>query len=93
MDTITQIKTQLDDFLAQLATDHAMLIDRERAIAAATEQLSQDAAVRAAWRQGGEAMRGRVIALIDHQLEMLGTHGACVTVLQTLRRMVLEVEA
>ena len=92
MDTITQIRTQLDELLAQLATDRAMLIDRERAIAAATEQLSQDAAVCAAWQQGGEAMRGRVIALIDHQLEMLGNRGACVTVLQTQRRMVLEVE-
>ena len=93
MDTLTLIKTQFNELLAQVATDRAMLHQREREIAEATEQLTQDAGVRAAWLQGGEAMRGRVVALVDHQLAMLGTHGACVTVLQTLRRMVLEVEA
>ena len=91
MDTLTQIRSQLNELLTQVATDRAMLHQREREIAEATEQLHQDAAVRAAWIQGGEAMRGRVVALVDHQLAMLGNHGACVTVLQTLRRMVLEV--
>ena len=93
MDTLTLIKSQINELLAQVATDRAMLQQREREIAEATEQLHQDAAVRAAWLQGGEAMRGRVVALVDHQLSMLGNHGACVTVLTTLRRTVQEVEA
>jgi hypothetical protein len=93
MDTLTLIKTQINELLAQVATDRAMLHQREREIAEATEQLTQDAGVRAAWQQGSEAMRGRVVALVDHQLSMLGGHGAGVTVLTTLRRMVLEVEA
>jgi hypothetical protein len=93
MDTLTLIKSQINELLAQVATDRAMLQQREREIAEATEQLHQDAAVRAAWLHGGEAMRGRVVALVDHQLSMLGNHGACVTVLTTLRRTVQEVEA
>jgi len=62
-------------------------------LAAAAEQLSQEAAVRAAWQQGGRHERNRVTALIDLQLDQLNRSGVNAGVLATLRRMVLEVEA
>jgi hypothetical protein len=83
---ITQLRQQLDTMLADLD-------DREQAVAHATELLSQDSSVQAAWRQGAAAERSRIVTLIDHQLEQLSRGGTNAVVLTTLRRMVLEVEA
>ena len=58
MDLLDQARQQLDAILDEIET-------RERDVAAAAEHLSQDDAVRAAWRQGGHAMRGRILLLID----------------------------
>lgn len=84
MDLLDQARQQLDALLDEIET-------RERDVAAATEQLSQDAAVRAAWQQGGQAMRGRVLLLIDCQMAALGRAGMNRGLLTALRRQV-EVE-
>lgn len=66
---------------------------RERAVAAAAEALSQDAAVQSAFRQGQQHERDRIVLLIDHQLALLQRSGTNALVLAALRRQVLEVEA
>jgi hypothetical protein len=86
MDALARTRQQLDDLLADLQS-------REYAVAQAAEQLSQDVAVQAAWRQGAAAERGRVVTLIDHQLATLAGAGMNAMVLAALRRMVVEVEA
>jgi hypothetical protein len=93
MDTLTEVRQQLDTLLAQITIDHQALDKRERQLAQAAEQLNQEAAVRAAWQQGGRHERNRVTALIDLQLDQLQRSGVNAGVLCTLRRMVLEVEA
>lgn len=92
MDTYTQTRQQLDVLLVQLATERETLEAREQAVAQATELLSQDAAVRAAWHEGATAERWRIVRLIDHQLIALTGAGTNAIVLNTLRRTVLEVE-
>jgi hypothetical protein len=84
MDLLDQARQQLDALLDEIET-------RERDVAAAAEHLSQDAAVRAAWQQGGQAMRGRILLLIDQQLSALGRAGMNRGLLTALRRQV-EVE-
>jgi hypothetical protein len=81
MDLLDQARQQLDALLDEIET-------RERDVAAATEHLSQDAAVRAAWQQGGQAMRGRILLLIDQQLSALGRAGMNRGLLTALRRQV-----
>jgi hypothetical protein len=85
MDALTRTRQQLDTLLADLEA-------REQSVAHATELLSQDASVQAAWRQGGMTERDRVAALIDHQLDQLKRGGINAVVLTTLRRMVLEAQ-
>ena len=92
METITRIRGQLDELLAQLNADHQALRDRERDVAAQVERLNQQAAVQAAWRESGAAMKGRILALIDLQLEQLQRSGTNAIVLNALRKQVLEVE-
>ena len=84
MDLLDQARQQLDALLDEIQS-------RERDVAAAAEHLSQDDAVRAAWRQGGHAMRGRILLLIDQQLTALGRAGMNRGLLTALRRQV-EVE-
>ena len=89
--TLTRARQQLEDLLAELAADREALNAQEAVVARAAEQLSQSAAVQAAWQQCGDAMRWKVLALIDHQLAYL--QAGCVShqVLDTLRRQVVEV--
>jgi carbonic anhydrase len=93
MDTITEVRQQLDTLLARMTADHQALQQREQQVAQAAEQLSQEPAIAAAWQQGGAVERNRVVALIDHQLDQLSRGGINTIVLTALRRMVLEVEA
>jgi hypothetical protein len=86
MTTLTSTRQQLDTLLADLEA-------REQSVAQAAEQLTESAAVQAAWQQGGTAERDRITALIDHQLEQLHRGGTNALVLTTLRRMVVEVVA
>ena len=66
---------------------------RERDLAAAAEALSQDSAVQAAFSQGQQHERDRIVSLIDHQLALLQRSGTNALVLGALRRQVREVEA
>jgi hypothetical protein len=89
MDTLTRVRAEIDALLDSLRRDlDAAAADREAALAAAAEQLSQDNAVQAAYRQGQAAERSRLLVLIDLQLQHLPPSGAAGMVLQTLRRMV-----
>jgi hypothetical protein len=88
MDAITATRRQLDALMAELEGDRKALAAEQAAVAAATEHLSQDAAVRAAWQQGGQAMRGRILLLIDQQLSALGRAGMNRGLLTALRRQV-----
>jgi hypothetical protein len=80
--TLTETRQRLDTLLADLEA-------REQSVAQAAEQLTESAAVQAAWRQGGTAERDRITALIDHQLDQLNRGGTNAIVLTTLRRMVV----
>jgi hypothetical protein len=65
---------------------------RERELALAAEQLSQDPAVQAAFQQGIQHERGRVLALISTQLDLLKRGGINALSLETHRRQVLEAD-
>ena len=82
--------------LHQFAIEAAAWADsmeaREQDLAAAAEQLSQDAAVRAAFKQGIQHERGRVLALLDHQQGLLKRGGINALVLDALRRQVQELQ-
>jgi hypothetical protein len=90
MANLTDIRQQLDTLLAQFETDQQALAAEQAAVARATEALHETPALQAALAQGQELMRGRVVALIDHQLGMLRESSTAV-VLRALRRMVMEV--
>lgn len=75
----------------QLEAKEQELQERERAVAEAAEQLSQVAQVQQAFVAGKADERGRVVALIDLQLETLGKAGLNAISLRTLRQRLLEV--
>jgi hypothetical protein len=68
METITQVKQQLDTLLLELE-------QRETATAHAMETLTLDDRVRAAWAEATMAERFRVLALIDAQIGQLNGAG------------------
>lgn len=78
----------VDELREGLAQRERELEEREVAVAAAQERLSQDAMVQAAYAAGEKVFRDRVIALIDLQLEQLGGAGLNAISLKTLRRMI-----
>jgi hypothetical protein len=92
MELLTRTRQQLDALLAELSNERAAIEAQQRALARAAEQLTQDAAVQAAWQQSGAAMKAQILALIDAQLAMLRRSGTNALVLTALRRQVLEVE-
>jgi hypothetical protein len=92
MPKIDTIRQQLNDLLAYIETDQQALAAEQAAVARATEALHEAPALQAALSQGQEIMRGRVVALIDAQRDVLRP-GAATTVLEALRRQVLEVVA
>jgi hypothetical protein len=92
MDTITQVRQQLDDLLVTIELDRQALEAEQAAVARATEALHESPALQAALAQGQEIMRGRVVALIDAQLSLLERSGTNALVLGALRRQVLEVD-
>jgi len=65
---------------------------RERELAHAAEALSQDTAVQAAFQQGVEYERRRVLTLISIQLDLLKRGGTNALVLGALSRQVRGVE-
>ena len=64
---------------------------RERELATMAEQLSQDTAVQAAFQQGVQYERARVLTLIDVQLSTLFGANINALSLRAHRRQVLEV--
>jgi hypothetical protein len=93
MPKIDSIRQQLNDLLAYIETDQQALAAEQAAVALAAEALHEAPALQAAMAQGQEIMRGRVVALIDAQRDMLERGGTDAVVLGALRRQVLEVEA
>lgn len=81
--TIQELLTDLQEQQLQIET-------RAAEIAQAAEELSQTTAVQQAWRCGQQEERGRVVALIDLQLEQLGRSGINAISLQTLRRQLTD---
>jgi hypothetical protein len=71
---------------AELERRTTTLVKRERDVAAAAEQLSQSAAVQAAWAGGQQAERQRITAMIDLQLEQLHQAGLNAISLKALRQ-------
>ena len=65
---------------------------REAEVARAAEELSQQDAVQQALRCGRQEERGRVVELIDLQLEQLNRAGLNAMSLQALRRQLVEVD-
>ena len=88
MDTLNR----LDELVAVIAIERAAIEAEQCALARAAEQLTQERAVQAAWQQAGAAMKAKILALIDTQLDMLQRGGTNALVLTALRRQVLEVE-
>jgi hypothetical protein len=84
--------TEFRRLTTEAATYVEQLDARERELALAAEQLSQDSAVQAAFSQGSQHERDRIVSLIDHQLALLQLSGNNALVLRALRRQVREVE-
>jgi hypothetical protein len=78
------------DLLGELQQQQAGLEQRELQVAKAAEELSQSIAVQQALRCGRQEERGRVVALIDLQLEQLGRVGLNAISLQALRRQLVD---
>ena len=84
--------TTIKQFAAESLALADAIEERERQLAAAIEDLSQDTAVQSAWQQGGQHERDRIVSLIDMQLGLLTGAGTNAIVLRALRRQVLEVQ-
>jgi hypothetical protein len=82
--------TEFRRLTTEVATYVEQLEAREQELALAAEQLSQDPAVQAAFQQGVEHERRRVLTLISIQLDLLNRGGTNALALEAHRRQVLE---
>lgn len=73
---------------AELERREQALAEKSAALAAAAEQLSQSSAVQAAFKQGREHERARILALIQLQREQLRRGGLNAVLLETLQRTI-----
>ena len=80
----------IHELLSELQQQQVELEQRELQVAKAAEELSQSRAVQQALRCGRQEERGRVVALIDLQLEQLGRAGLNAISLQALRRQLVD---
>ena len=86
-------RLQVIESLVRELRDQVVEIERREAeVARAAEALSQQDAVQQALRCGRQEERGRVVALIDLQLEQLNRAGLNAMSLQALRRQLVEVD-
>ena len=86
-------RLQVIESLVRELRDQVVEIERREAeVARAAEELSQQEAVQQALRCGRQEERGRVVALIDLQLEQLDGAGLNAMSLQALRRQLVEVD-
>jgi hypothetical protein len=93
MDSFAETRQQLDTLLDELIADRAAVDAEAAVVARAFERLTVTTEAHLLLQQGGEAMRWKIVALIDHQLTYMRAASVSHTVLTTLRRMVLEVVA
>ena len=91
MTTLTKARKQLDTLLDELIADRAAVDAEAAVVARAFERLTVTTEAQLLLQQGGEAMRWKIVALIDHQLTYLRAASVSHQVLDTLRRMVVEV--
>lgn len=82
----------IEDLVRELRDQVVEIERREAEVARAAEELSQQEAVQQALRCGRQEERGRVVALIDLQLEQLNGAGINAMSLQALRRQLLELD-
>lgn len=82
----------IEDLVRELRDQVVEIERREAEVARAAEALSQQDAVQQALRCGRQEERGRVVALIDLQLEQLNRAGLNAMSLQALRRQLVEVD-
>ena len=82
----------LKQLTAEVVAQADQLDERERQLALAAEQLSQDAAVQAAFNQGIQQERQRTLTLISIQQGQLSRGGLNALILEALRRQVQEVQ-
>lgn len=82
----------IEDLVRELRDQVVEIERREAEVARAAEELSQQDAVQQALRCGRQEERGRVVALIDLQLEQLNSAGFNSMSLQALRRQLVEVD-
>ena len=80
----------LRELTAEAVAYAEQLEAREQELAAAAEQLSQEPAVQAAFQQGVEHERRRVLTLVSIQLDLLKRGGTNALALEAHRRQVLE---
>jgi len=92
MGTLTALRQTVDHLEIQAELRLAQLEQREQELAQAAEELCPTV-LEAGISIGAERERERVLLLIADQVQALNGAGLNATVLQTLRRMVLEVEA
>ena len=93
MTTLTETRERLDTLLDELIADRAA-VDAEAAVVARVfEQLATTTNGQLLLQQGGEAMRWKIVAMIDHQMAYLRAASISHQTLTTLRRMVMEVVA
>jgi hypothetical protein len=90
-DPLEIVRRQLDSILADAA--HRLdseRCSREEQLAHAMEKLTQESAAQAAYRDGRQDERHRVICLIDDHLHMLRRGGMSYLAMEALRKTVGE---
>ena len=91
--TLTETRQQLCSLMDELIADRAAVDAEAAVVARELERLATTTNGQMLLQQGGDAMRWKVVALIDHQMQYLDDASISHQVLTTLRRMVVEVQA
>jgi hypothetical protein len=81
---------KVNEVLLELDRRNRALDEQALILAQAAERLSQDAAVKEAFRCGQQTKQDQIIAMIDLQLNQLEGAGINVLSLKTLRRHIIE---
>jgi len=91
--TLERTRASINDLIEQAAAEvEADRLEREKQSAQAIEYANSAANISAAYFQGREDERRRVLALLEVQRETLGRGGFNAISLATLSRLILEAE-
>ena len=90
--TLTETRQQLCSLMDELIADRAAVDAEAAVVARELERLATTTNGQMLLQQGGDAMRWKVVALIDHQMQYLDDASISHQVLTTLCRMVVEVQ-